>query len=193
MRMKTHIRTVHICLTLTTHVLHIQENTLKGVHGSPWHTHTCTPKGKPIHRLNRYHQMCFGPMTKEKNSEIKTQIGFLEIRSMRVMRRRGSWETARWKSGRERHWHQGMRVMIIYMAPTAHLALTYPSVHLAVTELGLLLGLGSREPGLQPWPHMHSLGGRDTYPWAALTVVSVVMGDTHSPLGDVRETWTLNK
>ena len=43
-----------------------------------------------------------------------------------------------------------MRVMIIYMAPAAHLALTYPSVHLAVTELGPLLGLGSREPGLQP-------------------------------------------
>lgn len=37
-----------------------------------------------------------------------------------------------------------------FMAPAAHLALTYPSVHLAVTELGPLLGLGSREPGLQP-------------------------------------------
>ena len=46
--------------------------------------------------------MCFGSMTKEKNSEIMTQIGVLEIGSMRVMRRRGCWETARWKSGRER-------------------------------------------------------------------------------------------
>ena len=64
------------------------------------HTHTCTPKGKPIHRLNRYQQMCFGPMSKEKTSEIKTQIRFLEIGSMRVMTRRGWWERARWKLGR---------------------------------------------------------------------------------------------
>ena len=145
--------------------IHLQGFT--GLHDT--HTHTCTPKGKPIHRLNRYQQMCFGPMSKEKTSEIKTQIRFLEIGSMRVMTRRGWWERARWKLGREGSWHQGMRVMIIYMAPAAHLALTYPSVHLAVTELGPLLGLGSREPALQPWPHMHSLGGRDTSPWAALT------------------------
>ena len=46
--------------------------------------------------------MCFGPMTKEKNSEINTQISFLETGSMRVMRKRGCWERARWKSGRER-------------------------------------------------------------------------------------------
>lgn len=40
--------------------------------------------------------------------------------------------------------------MIIYMAPAAHLALTFPSVHLAVTELGPLLGLGSRETVSSP-------------------------------------------
>lgn len=50
-----------------------------------------------------------------------------------------------------------MSVMIIYMVPTTHLALIYPSVHLIVTELGSLLDLVGREPGPQPCPRRHEL------------------------------------
>lgn len=109
--------------------------------------------------------MCFGPMTK-KNSEINTQISFLEIGSIKVMRRRLLGES---QTNQEGEVPGTRNESSDYLHGTnCSLALTYPSVHLSQLLSCRLLGLGSREPGLSP--DLTCTGWeRDTYPCAALT------------------------